>query len=94
MLSSTPASLSPAALRTFERQPKLTVEIIQLESTPIHVVPIDPAEVFYDEWHSEDGFTYFGTRHRLSLLKHGVVRWVWPGKGVVIQEAQWEQGAK
>ena len=61
MLASQPLEVAPAVLETFNRLPKLTVEEMQAMSSNISEFSLD--DTFYDEWSTEDGFRYFGTKN-------------------------------
>ena len=47
-------------------------------------------DLIYDEWESEFAGKCFGTRHRLSGEKHGIVRWILPNG--CIEESTWKNG--
>ena len=49
------------------------------QSRIYYSIDLDPEEIYYDEWTSEDGFVYKGTRLKSTKQAHGVVRWVYHG---------------
>ena len=51
---------------------------------------IDVANSNYGYWEDEDGWKYYGMRHRVTGERHGIVRWVMPGG--FISEASYLNG--
>ena len=80
MLQSAPTGVTDDVLMMWQRMKPMSIELFEKywERVEPNVPLLDVENAEFQHW-QDDGWRYFGTRHKITGQTHGIVREIQPG---------------